>query len=182
MMRGHGCGVAAGALIAGVLSGCGTSPVGPDRPGSASVAPVVLVGAVGSLEQLAFETLAGLVNEDVARLEGIRLTEYEHNELVWPELPASAPEVNYPVDFAWANIQVRNLRARQRQLARFGGHRLSLIGVECRLPDEVFPSFRVLRDCWVTFTVDQEQVDTVQFFKYAIDWDGQFKIFRYYDD
>jgi len=40
----------------------------------------------------------------------------------------------------------------------------------------------VLRVCWVTFNSDHERVDTVQFFKYAIDWNGQFKIFRYYDD
>ena len=126
--------------------------------------------------------LEGLSSGDVRRLERIRLTEYEHNQLVYPQLPASAPEVNHPADLAWANIQRRNDRARGRLLASYRGHGLSLLGIECRAEPEYFPSFRVLRDCWVSFTVDREPVDPVQLFRYILDWDGQHKIFRYYDD
>ena len=182
MRRGTESRIVLSVALGVTIAGCGATPVGPERPTAASVGPVVLVGAVGSLEQLAFETLEGLSVGDVSRLERIRLSEFEHNELVWPELPASAPEVNHPVDLAWANIELRNRRARTRLLGWYGGRRLSLLGVECRLADEVFPSFRVLRDCWVSFTSDREEMAPVQFFKYAIDWNGQFKIFRYYDD
>jgi hypothetical protein len=182
MRRGKRNRIALIAALGGAAVGCESTPAAPDRPTAASVSPVVLIGAVASLEQLAFETLEGLAVGDEARLERIRLTEYEHNELVWPELPASAPEVNHPVDLAWANIELRNHRARRRLLIRYGGRRLSLLGIDCRLPDEVFPSFRVLKDCWISFSSDHEEMEPVQFFKYAIDWNGQFKIFRYYDD
>lgn len=46
----------------------------------------------------------------------------------------------------------------------------------------MFPSFRVLRDCRVSFSSDHEEMEPVRFFRYAIDWNGQLKIFRYYDD
>jgi hypothetical protein len=161
---------------------CSELPAGPAPDGSRSVAPVVLYGATASLQQLAFEALEGLQHGDVARLERVRLTEYEHNELVYPELPASAPEANHPADLAWGNIQLRNNRAVGRLLARYRGHSLSLLGIECLKDTEVFRSFRVHRDCWVSFTVDREAVPPVQLFKYVLDWEGQFKIFRYYDD
>ncbi|MDX1393205.1 MAG: hypothetical protein R3195_02395 [Gemmatimonadota bacterium] len=170
------------AVAVSLLAGCSSSPGGLDSDGSRSLLPVVLQGATESIEQLAFEALEGLSAGDVGRLERIRLTEYEHNQLVYPQLPASAPEVNHPADLAWGNIQRRNHRARGRLIYKYGGHALSLLGVECRADPEYFRSFRVLRDCWVSFTVDRERVDPVQLFKYVLDWDGQFKIFRYYDD
>lgn len=155
-----------------------TPPVEPVRSETA----VRLEGAVGSLQQLAFETLEGLSSRDTARLERIRLTEYEHNELVWPELPASAPEVNYPVDLAWQNISIRNLRARERLFWKYAEHRLMLHDVDCREEPETFPSFTVHKDCWVQFSVEGGQPVWQQFFRYALDWQGQYKIFRYYDD
>ncbi len=39
----------------------------------------------------------------------------------------------------------------------------------------------MLKDCWVGFTVDGHPEPPQQLFKYVVDWDGQFKIFRYYD-
>lgn len=173
------------AAIAGCASfvaGCSQPPSGPPAAGSNSVVPVVLEGAVGSIQQLAYEALEGLSTGDVQRLERIRLTEYEHNELVWPQLPASAPEANHPVALAWENIERRNRRARGRLVAKYRGAELSLLGVECLRDTEVFESFRVLQDCWVSLTVRRQRAEPLQLFKYVIDWNGQFKIFRYYDD
>lgn len=170
-------------LVVSLGAGCSELPAAPDAsPGGAgSVGPVVLDGAVASLEQLAFETLEGITANDRARLERLRLTEYQHNELVWPQLPASRPEANYPVDFAWQNIELHNRRAVNRMLWDFGGHQLALLGVECRAEPEFFESFRVLRDCWVSFTLDREEAAPQQFFRYVLDWDGQYKVFRFYD-
>lgn len=164
-------------------AGCSDGPAGPelDTSDARSETRIALDGAVGSIEQLAFVALSGLASADTARLQGIVLTELEHNELVWPELPASAPEVNFPVDFAWSNIQLRNRRAIGRLVARYNGHRLSLHDVACHEEPEVFSRFRVLKDCRVTFVVDGTIRETRQIFRYVLDWGGQFKIFRYYD-
>lgn len=140
-----------------------------------------LSGSVSSLEELATEVLAGLAWADTLRLELVRLTEYEHNELVWPELPAGRPESNFPVDAAWRNIAQRNRAALETLLPVYRGHDLSLTRVECRGETQTFASFRVETDCWITLQRDCERLPPQQLFKDVLVWDGQHKIFRYYE-
>jgi len=138
-------------------------------------------GSASSLEELASEVLDGLTSADTSRLESLRLTEAEHNERVYPELPAARPENNHPAELAWLNIQTRNRVGRTRLLGAFGGRELALTGVECRGETPRFKSFVVHTDCWVDLTVEGEPHPPVQFFKDVLDRDGELKIFRYYE-
>lgn len=140
-----------------------------------------LSGSVSSLEELATEVLAGLASADTSRLEAVRLTEHEHNELVWPELPAGQPGSNFPVDAAWRNISQRNRAALEVLLPLYRGHDASLVGVECRGETERFESFRVETDCWITLERDGERLPPQQLFKDVLVQDGGHKIFRYYE-
>lgn len=140
-----------------------------------------LSGSVSSLEELATEVLAGLASADTSRLEAVRLTEREHNELVWPELPAGRPGSNFPVDVAWRNITQRNRAALDALFPVYGGHDLELVDVECRGETQVFESFRVRTDCRVTLERDGETLPPQELFKDVLVWDGQHKIFRYYE-
>lgn len=140
-----------------------------------------LSGSASSLEELATTVLAGLAAADTSLLESVRLTEREHNELVWPELPASAPDIDYPVDLAWGNISTRNRAALGDLDAAYGGHDLRFAEIECRGPTEPFESFVVHTDCWVTLERDGEQIAPQQLFKDVLDWNGGLKIFRYYE-
>lgn len=140
-----------------------------------------LSGSASSLEELATTVLAGLASADTSTLDAVRLTEHEHNDLVWPELPASDPAVNFPVDLAWENISVRNRAALDDLDAVYTGHELRLVGVECRGDTERFESFVVHTDCWVTLERDGERIPPQQLFKDVLDRDGQLKIFRYYE-
>ena len=133
------------------------------------------------MEELAAEVLAGLASADTARLEAVRLTEVEHNEKVYPELPAGRPENNHPAALAWSNIQVRNRSAIRRLLEEFEGRELALSRVECRGPTRAFERYVVHTDCRVTLTRDGEAIPPVQIFKDVLDWDGELKIFRYYE-
>lgn len=139
-----------------------------------------LPGSVSSLEQLASEVLAGLAAADTSRLDALRLTEREHNEIVWPELPAARPEANFPVDIAWMNISNRNRVALRRLFAVYGGHSLHLVGVECRGETQEFESFEVHTDCRVTLLRDRVRLPPQRIFKDVLDRDGELKIFRYY--
>ena len=140
-------------------------------------------GAAASLGGLASGVLDALSREDLAALEAVRLTEREHNEVVWPELPASAPELNFPVDFAWSNIQTRNQSALARIDDYYRGRELTLVGAECRGERQTFEVFDVLTDCWVSFKADGEStIYEAQVFKDVIVRSGGHKIFRYYDE
>ncbi|MDX1576846.1 MAG: hypothetical protein R3266_00105 [Gemmatimonadota bacterium] len=159
-------------LLPIVLGSCDDGPPtgGQRLPGSAS-----------SLEELASTVLAGLASADTSSLEAVRLTETEHNEMVWPELPASAPGVNFPVDFAWANISLRHRAALSELLPAYRDRELEPIDVECRGATQSFESFAVHTDCWVTLERDGELLPPQQLFKDVLDWDGEYKIFRYYE-
>ncbi len=185
-----------GCLVELLMLGCGDQPLSPSSemfPPGDDVADlptgrlvqgitVELDGAASSLPDLGVEVLEALHVRDTSRLNRVRLTEFEHNELVWPELPASAPEANFPVDFAWDNIQVRNYAALRYLLSEFGALNLEYVHSECRGPTERFDSFVVLTDCWVIFSENDLRRHTRQLFKDVLVWDGQYKIFRYYDE
>ncbi len=115
-------------------------------------------------------------------MEGYRLTETEHNEVIWPELPVAQGEYAYPVDIAWRNIQLRNGAGARRAIARFAGLEGARYS-ETRCLDEpaVFDSFTVEQDCHVGFFRDGTDY-RVQIFKDAAVRGGGFKIFRYYDE
>jgi len=158
-----------------VASGCVDRTVEPD--------PLRFAGSASSLNELGERVLSALPVRDTATLEGFRLTEREHNEVVWPELPASASEVNFPVDFAWTNIALRNQRGLERLQAAFDGAHPRFQGVECRGETQVFETFEVMTDCWIHFTLpDPERTFEVQAFKDVLVRGGGYKIFRYYDE
>jgi len=140
-----------------------------------------LSGSVSSLEELATEVLAGLASADTSRLEAVRLTEHEHNELVWPELPGGQAGSGFPVDIAWRNITLRNRAALDRLLPLYRGRDLSVVDVECLGETAEFESFRVRTDCRVTLELDGERLSPRQLFRDVLVWDGEHKIFRYYE-
>ena len=134
------------------------------------------------MEALARNVLRALAAADTALLNTLRLTESEHNDVVWPELPAGAPEIGFPVDFAWRNIQLRNDAA----LSRIGGwYRSNPVrhqATECRGGTQAFATFRVHTDCWVLLLTTRGEPLEAQLFKDVLERDGGFKIFRYYDE
>jgi len=141
-----------------------------------------LDGAFDTLDDLGREVTRALTEGDRPGLEAVRLTEHEHNEVVWPELPASDPAVNFPVDFAWSNIEARNHAALGRLMPMFAGVPLGYRGVECRGEAEPFATFLVLTDCWVMFSRgDEGEVWQVQAFEDVLVRGRGYKIFRYYD-
>lgn len=141
-----------------------------------------MADAQPTLDALGRHVLHALVRQDTSALERVRLTEREHNEEVWPELPASAPEVNFPIDYAWTNIQNRNRRSLGRILPLLADRTLGYQGVECRGETETFDTFVVHTDCYVIFSVDEGPLRwEIQAFKDAIERAGGYKIFRYYD-
>ena len=150
---------------------------GSRRPGE-----LAFQGSAPSLEALARDALRGLAASDAALLEGLRLTESEHNEAVWPELPASAPEIGFPVDLAWRNIQRRNTAALRRMGGWYRANPVRYQVTECRGETREFATFDVHTDCWVLFLTTRGELLEAQLFKDVLERDEGFKIFRYYDE
>lgn len=140
-------------------------------------------GSATSVDRLGGEVLGALARGDVGALERFRLTEREHNDVVWPELPASAPEIGFPVELAWSNIETRDRSAVARILPHYEGREPSFEGAECRGESARFETFEVLTDCWVLFeTSDASEPLEAQIFKDVLVRGGGYKVFRYYDE
>ena len=136
-----------------------------------------------TVDALGEHVLLALTRQDTTALERVRLTEDEHNQTVWPELPASAPEVNFPVDYAWTNIQNRNAKGLGRLLPLFANRGLGFQRVECRGGIQEFETFAVHTDCVVVFTAEQgPRLWEAQLFKDVLVRGDGHKIFRYYDE
>ena len=160
----------AAALFAGLAApptGCGGQPF----PGSAA-----------SLDELGRGVIAAFRAGDGAALAAFRLTEAEHNDAVWPELPASKGDNPFPLDLAWRNIRLRNRRAipRAREALR-GAEPLEFDGVECEGETRRFETFVVHTDCFARYHSGGRLYEH-RLFKDVLERNGGFKIFRYYDE
>ena len=183
-------GLILGALALGACGddGSGVDDGRPDGPEEAVAVPSPEVegerfpGSAASLGELGTKSLEAFVAGDSATVAGFRLTEEEHNEVVFPELPAGKPEVNYPVDLAWQNIELRNGRSLGRQMAWFQDRLLVVQRTLCHGETQAFRTFVVHSDCWIYFQDSQEGELRIQLFKDVLERGGGLKIFRYYDD
>ena len=153
---------------------------GCDRP--QPLDELAFPGSSLSLEVLARDALRGLAFSDAMLLDRLRLTESEHNEIVWPELPASAPKIGFPVDFAWSNIQLRNESALERVAGWYRSNAVRYQATECRGETQAFATFRVHTDCWTLFLTARGELLEAQLFKDVLERGGGYKIFRYYDE
>lgn len=171
-------------LVGLALLVVGSAGCGPAETGSGVEGPALrFAGSQPTMEALGRHVLQGLVRQDASTLEAVRLTEEEHNGVVWPELPASAPQINFPVDYAWTNIENRNRRALTRLFPIFADRTFGFQGVECRGPTETFETFSVRTDCYLLFVVDDKPERwEVQAFKDVLVRGGGYKVFRYYDE
>lgn len=154
-------------LAAGACAGGGTA----DSP---------LARGAASIEALADSAWAAVVRADTAAMERLRLTEQEHNEFVWPQLPAADPAAGFPVDLARENISMRDAAARVRVPGRFERTELSVQDVACE-GEQRFEGFRVLTDCAVHLHDPATgSVTPFQLFRDVVVGGGTHKIFRYY--
>lgn len=182
-----------GALLLAVAvlgaSACGRAPDRP--PGNHDDHEVVtgagfgarpewrLNGGVSSLHELGSAIVSALAAGDTVRLESYRLTQREHNEMLWIEMPA-ARQVGpgFPVDLAWENISIRNTAGLRRLLAAYGGQPLAFRGITCTGEERHGP-FAVLTDCRVTVAPPGGSVRRLQMFRSVVSLDGVYKIIRY---
>lgn len=172
----------AGSLVF-VLAGCwivllvgGRIPNGGDPAGAAP-----FPGSGSSLPEVGQRVLEGLAAGDHALLAALRLSRDEYMDVVWPELPASDPELNVPIEYVWADIEARNRSALVRLAPQFEGLAAELEDVACIGEVEEFKTFRVHTDCWVTIATPSGH-RRVQLFKDVLERGAGFKLFRYYDD
>jgi hypothetical protein len=130
---------------------------------------------------LGARAVEALTAGDDPAIETLRLSRHEHNEVVWPELPASDPSLNVPIDWVWGDIQNRNREALGLLRPLFANRTVEVRGVECVGETQEFSTVRVHTDCWVHLREPEWGDTRIQLFKDVLERGGGFKMFRYYE-
>lgn len=82
-------------------------------------------------------------------MHALRLSEYEHNNILWPEMPASRPEFNMPIEFAWENLNLRSRRDANRVVSEYGDRHIEMERVDCKKGVTEYETLTVYGDCWI---------------------------------
>jgi hypothetical protein len=142
----------------------------------------VLANAAGSPVELASAVVDALGAKDEGALRRVALTEEEFRRLVWPKLPASRPERNVPLDYAWSDLSTKsdlNLRAR---LAAWEDRGFRVVSIDFTGATTDYGAFVVRRDSLIRLR-DRSGVETTgRLFGSVIEQHGRYKVFSYVVD
>ena len=182
--RGAACRHGGRAWLLGALVVVVGLPLGAcDGGGAASTpGPAAFPGSAASLDELGRDVWQAMAEGDTATVARLRLTRGEYIDSVWPELPASRPEINFPTELAWLNLASRDAAALEKALRRYHGSTLRYVATSC---DSVVahPTFRMHSGCRVTVAARAPEGGNrqLELFRHAVERDGGWKVVRYYD-
>jgi hypothetical protein len=155
------------ALLAQACSGAGRAPLAHTAPSTTALAEAVL---------------AALATNDRAGLESLALSEREFRDRIWPELPASRPERNVPLDYAWGDLHQKSTGHLQRLLAEHGGRRYELVRVEFLGETTGYRTFTVARKAQLLVRDERGQQEALRLFGSVVESGEQYKVFSFVVD
>jgi hypothetical protein len=132
-----------------------------------------------SPETLAAEVLRALEAEDLQRLEQLPLSRNEFEAHVWPELPASRPERNVPVDYVWGQLAQRSRGALQRVFATHKDKHYTVVEVVYDGETTEYESFVVRREARILARDASGKNVRLALFGSILEDAGRFKLFSY---
>jgi hypothetical protein len=156
-------------LTALLIAGCSRSPAS-------------LPNSHDSPEALARAVLEAIERRDVQSLNSLAINEQEFQAHVWPELPASRPERRLPFSYVWGDLHQKSNAALTQTLARHGGRKHTLLGMNFVGETTSHETYRVHRKSEVTLRDGEGHEHTARLFGSALEEGGRFKVFSYVID
>ena len=161
--------------------GCRVRP--PPRPGARrmrrAAAPrrhPVVPGSAGDRRPDA------LADGAADRLAALALNGREFRDVVWPALPASRPERGVPVSYAWGDLNQKSANALRRLVARWGGHRFTLLDVAYDGGTTDYGAFRVHRETRLRVRDENGREIEMRFYGSTLVRGGEHKVFSFVVD
>jgi hypothetical protein len=158
----------------GVMIGLALATAGPERP--------ALAHTFSSERALADRVLGALAARDIAALQALPLSEQEFRHIVWPELPASRPDMGMPSEYAWRTLAQNSLANLAQMLDSHGGHRYRLVDVVFDGETTRYASFTVRRKARLIVHDQRGTERHLRLFGAVVERNGRFKLFSYVAD
>jgi hypothetical protein len=144
--------------------------------------PPPLDHASDSAEALARRILVAIAENDRQALDALALSEREFRDRVWPELPASRPERNLPLEYVWGDLRQKSTGYLRAMLAQHGGRRYELVRVEYLGDVTPYRSFEVARRAQLHVRDDHGEPQIVRLFGSVLRSSSGYKVFSYVVD
>ena len=144
--------------------------------------PARFANTFASKEALARAVAGAIAARDARRLESLAISEAEFRESIWPQLPASRPEVGMPVDYVWADTSTKSRGHLARLLSTYGGRRLEIESVAFGRPTTNYGTFRVHGGTRLTVRTIEGEERTVRLLGSMVEAAGGWKVYSYIVD
>lgn len=138
-----------------------------------------LAAALPSDEALAHAVLDGIARRDADALMGLAVTREEFEEIVWPALPASRPEVGMPASYVWQDTSAKSRAYLASTLAEYGGRRFTLLRVDTRGRTTDHGTHTISRETHLMVRDAAGQQHTLRLFGSIIRQHGRSKVYSY---
>jgi hypothetical protein len=150
-----------------------------DAPNEAAAAGADLGGWYSSIPTLVEDALARAAADDMEGLTRLRVTEREHEELLWPAFPASDPALNIPHSFAWSNLQKSCWRGQHALVSMLERGQWAVRDIEHPGGIEPYSGFRLHRDTLVQVEGPDGAQRDIHLLGSVVEIDGRFKLLSY---
>ena len=144
--------------------------------------PPPLEPTFDSDEALARVVLDLVEREDREALLHLSITKDEFEDIVWPTLPVSRPEVGMPLSYLWNDTFTKSRSYLAETLSKFGGQRFELVRVEFRGDTTEHETYSVSRKTHLVVRDESGEERTVRLFGSVIRQDGRSKVYSYIID
>lgn len=143
--------------------------------------PIPLTPSYASKDAAVTAFLQALAARDRDTLLAQAVSETEFLKHIWPQLPASRPDIGMPADRAWAEQAQRNANFLSQTLAEHGGRRYELVAASFEGPATPYDGFVIHRKTRLDIR-DESGVREVRLFGSMIESGGRWKIYSFVVD
>lgn len=157
--------------LASIVTACGA-----DRP------PERYVGLSATKEAAAQAVVEALAVRDADRLLSLAVSEVEFRKNIWPALPASDPEVGMPVEYLWADTNLKSRGQLAQTLDEHGGRRLTVESVRFGRRPTDYDGFRLHPEPWVMVRDESGRRRELRLFGSMVETSSGWKIYGYIVD
>lgn len=144
---------------------------------SCSKDPTLLTNGSPSPEALCQRVLEALASYDTTGLDALRLTRFEHDSVLVPNMPIGQSGRESDLNYAWFLLDQGSQKGIRRAMRDFGGMRLELVKAEFTGKREEYGPLVAHRGMQATVrNLDSDEEFILPVFKTVLEHNGQFKL------
>lgn len=139
--------------------------------------PTLLTNASGSPEEACQRVLDALAISDAEAMHGLRITRYEHDSVLVPNMPiGQADPATTDLGYAWFLLEQNNVKGIRRAITKHGGKSFRVVSVRFTKPSQKHGPVTLHKGTEVTVKDGEGIEQVLPMFGSIIEHGGRFKV------